>query len=161
MIKNDKLGTMATNLARWRPCRAAASNEWIASSASRSTAPTPTSTWSAMCRKYHANDQSQKEYLSRKSGLSFQSYVFSLSFCRFYSKNSGNKQNRDASVEFYQANPACTHRLIPWIRREVIALFGCQDMAQINRHISEILKGTLPKILMCKNDAMKGRPSTG
>ena len=63
-------------------------------------------------------------------------------FSRFYFQNSANKQNRDASIEFYQANPACTHRLIPWVRREVIALFGCQDMNQVNRHISEILKGT-------------------
>ena len=68
-----KLGTMATNLARRGPCRTTEANERVASSASRTIATTPTSTRGAMCRKYYANDQSQKKYLSRKSALSFQS----------------------------------------------------------------------------------------
>ena len=52
-----------------------------------------------------------------------------------------NKQTRDASVEFYQANPAVTHRLIPWVRRELIVLFGCQQMDHINRLMADIIRG--------------------
>ncbi|XP_064479396.1 E3 ubiquitin-protein ligase Topors-like isoform X2 [Ornithodoros turicata] len=29
---------------------------------------------------------------------------------------------REASPEFYRTNPACTHRLIPWLNRELVAL---------------------------------------
>lgn len=34
---------------------------------------------------------------------------------------------REASPEFYRTNPACTHRLIPWLNRELVALLDSND----------------------------------
>ncbi|KAM6105610.1 LOW QUALITY PROTEIN: E3 ubiquitin-protein ligase Topors-like [Pterocles gutturalis] len=31
---------------------------------------------------------------------------------------------RDISAEFFRCNPACLHRLVPWLKRELTALFG-------------------------------------
>lgn len=41
---------------------------------------------------------------------------------------------REFSPEFYQANEAQTHRLTPWIRREVVCIFGC-----VNRNFLDTL----------------------
>ena len=49
------------------------------------------------------------------------------------------KQNRDASVEFYQANPAALHRLVPWLKREIIALFGSRDMTFVTENCQMIM----------------------
>ena len=56
------------------------------------------------------------------------------------------KQTRDASPEFYRANPACTHRLIPWLKRELIALFGIQELNQVQNMQSTIIQGILKNI---------------
>uniref|UniRef100_A0A7N6F851 E3 ubiquitin-protein ligase Topors n=1 Tax=Anabas testudineus TaxID=64144 RepID=A0A7N6F851_ANATE len=33
-------------------------------------------------------------------------------------------RSRDTSAEFYRRNPACLHRLIPWLKRELTVLYG-------------------------------------
>ncbi|XP_076004269.1 topoisomerase I binding, arginine/serine-rich a [Genypterus blacodes] len=33
-------------------------------------------------------------------------------------------RSRDTSADFYRRNPACLHRLIPWLKRELVALYG-------------------------------------
>lgn len=33
-------------------------------------------------------------------------------------------RSRDTSAEFYKRNPACLHRLIPWLKRELTVLYG-------------------------------------
>ncbi|XP_013783210.2 E3 ubiquitin-protein ligase Topors-like isoform X2 [Limulus polyphemus] len=38
---------------------------------------------------------------------------------------------RDTSPEFYRQNPACTHRLIPWLNRELLALLGDGGESQL------------------------------
>uniref|UniRef100_UPI00358F8215 E3 ubiquitin-protein ligase Topors isoform X1 n=2 Tax=Myxine glutinosa TaxID=7769 RepID=UPI00358F8215 len=38
---------------------------------------------------------------------------------------------RDVSAEFFRQNPACLHRLVPWIKRELTVLFG-EHMCVIN-----------------------------
>ncbi|XP_013782348.1 E3 ubiquitin-protein ligase Topors-like [Limulus polyphemus] len=38
---------------------------------------------------------------------------------------------RDTSPEFYRQNPACTHRLIPWLNRELVALLGDGGESQL------------------------------
>ena len=50
------------------------------------------------------------------------------------------RQNRDISAAFYQANPAAVHRLVPWIRREIVALFGARDMNFVNSNTSLIIE---------------------
>lgn len=33
-------------------------------------------------------------------------------------------RSRDISAKFYQRNPACLHRLVPWLKRELLVLYG-------------------------------------
>lgn len=40
---------------------------------------------------------------------------------------------REASPQFYRENPACTHRLIPWLNRELVALLGNSGSGSSNR----------------------------
>ncbi|XP_053321811.1 E3 ubiquitin-protein ligase Topors [Spea bombifrons] len=43
---------------------------------------------------------------------------------------------RDISAGFFQRNPACLHRLIPWLKRELTVLFGTHgSLANIVQHI--------------------------
>ncbi|XP_078532120.1 E3 ubiquitin-protein ligase Topors isoform X2 [Lissotriton helveticus] len=43
---------------------------------------------------------------------------------------------RDISSEFYRRNPACLHRLIPWLKRELTVLFGVHgSLVNIVQHI--------------------------
>ncbi|XP_037554155.1 topoisomerase I binding, arginine/serine-rich a [Nematolebias whitei] len=44
--------------------------------------------------------------------------------------------SRDTSVEFYQRNPACLHRLVPWLKRELMVLYGAHgSLVNIVQHI--------------------------
>ncbi|XP_069095817.1 E3 ubiquitin-protein ligase Topors isoform X2 [Pleurodeles waltl] len=43
---------------------------------------------------------------------------------------------RDISSEFYRRNPACLHRLVPWLKRELTVLFGAHgSLVNIVQHI--------------------------
>ncbi|XP_069735877.1 E3 ubiquitin-protein ligase Topors [Phaenicophaeus curvirostris] len=43
---------------------------------------------------------------------------------------------RDISAEFFRRNPACLHRLIPWLKRELTVLFGAHgSLVNIVQHI--------------------------
>ncbi|XP_035169849.1 E3 ubiquitin-protein ligase Topors-like [Oxyura jamaicensis] len=43
---------------------------------------------------------------------------------------------RDISAEFFRRNPACFHRLVPWLRRELIVLFGAHGcLVSIVQHV--------------------------
>ncbi|KAM9770044.1 topoisomerase I binding, arginine/serine-rich a [Menidia menidia] len=43
---------------------------------------------------------------------------------------------RDTSAEFYRRNPACLHRLIPWLKRELLVLYGAHgSLVNIVQHI--------------------------
>ncbi|KAJ8407557.1 hypothetical protein AAFF_G00274140 [Aldrovandia affinis] len=43
---------------------------------------------------------------------------------------------RDTSAEFYQRNPACLHRLVPWLKRELTVLYGAHgSLVNIVQHI--------------------------
>ncbi|XP_027302001.2 E3 ubiquitin-protein ligase Topors [Anas platyrhynchos] len=43
---------------------------------------------------------------------------------------------RDISAEFFRRNPACLHRLVPWLRRELTVLFGGHgSLVNIVQHI--------------------------
>lgn len=43
---------------------------------------------------------------------------------------------RDISAEFFRRNPACLHRLIPWLKRELTVLFGTHgSLVNIVQHI--------------------------
>lgn len=43
---------------------------------------------------------------------------------------------RDISATFFQRNPACLHRLLPWLRRELIVLYGSHgSLVNIVQHI--------------------------
>ncbi|MEE6459013.1 hypothetical protein FKM82_000502 [Ascaphus truei] len=43
---------------------------------------------------------------------------------------------RDISAEFFRRNPACLHRLIPWLKRELTVLFGSHgSLVNIVQHI--------------------------
>ncbi|XP_061882817.1 topoisomerase I binding, arginine/serine-rich a [Entelurus aequoreus] len=43
---------------------------------------------------------------------------------------------RDTSAEFYRRNPACLHRLIPWLKRELVVLYGAHgSLVNIVQHI--------------------------
>ncbi|XP_062460519.1 E3 ubiquitin-protein ligase Topors [Pezoporus occidentalis] len=43
---------------------------------------------------------------------------------------------RDISAEFFRRNPACLHRLVPWLKRELTALFGTHaSFISIIQHI--------------------------
>ncbi|XP_010017629.1 PREDICTED: E3 ubiquitin-protein ligase Topors [Nestor notabilis] len=43
---------------------------------------------------------------------------------------------RDISAEFFRRNPACLHRLVPWLKRELTVLFGAHaSLINIVQHI--------------------------
>ncbi|XP_064191224.1 topoisomerase I binding, arginine/serine-rich a [Anguilla rostrata] len=43
---------------------------------------------------------------------------------------------RDTSAEFYRRNPACLHRLVPWLKRELTVLYGAHgSLVNIVQHI--------------------------
>ncbi|XP_055455089.1 E3 ubiquitin-protein ligase Topors [Psammomys obesus] len=45
-------------------------------------------------------------------------------------------QYRDISAEFFRRNPACLHRLVPWLKRELTVLFGTHgSLVNIVQHI--------------------------
>ncbi|XP_035039034.1 topoisomerase I binding, arginine/serine-rich a [Hippoglossus stenolepis] len=45
-------------------------------------------------------------------------------------------RSRDTSAEFYRTNPACLHRLIPWVKRELSVLYGSHgSLVNIVQHI--------------------------
>ncbi|XP_070771848.1 topoisomerase I binding, arginine/serine-rich a [Enoplosus armatus] len=45
-------------------------------------------------------------------------------------------RSRDTSAEFFRRNPACLHRLIPWLKRELIVLYGAHgSLVNIVQHI--------------------------
>ncbi|XP_037348931.1 E3 ubiquitin-protein ligase Topors isoform X2 [Talpa occidentalis] len=43
---------------------------------------------------------------------------------------------RDISAEFFRRNPACLHRLVPWLKRELTVLFGAHgSLVNVVQHI--------------------------
>lgn len=45
-------------------------------------------------------------------------------------------RSRDTSAEFYRRNPACLHRLVPWLKRELSVLYGAHgSLVNIVQHI--------------------------
>lgn len=45
-------------------------------------------------------------------------------------------RSRDTSAEFYRSNPACLHRLVPWLKRELTVLYGAHgSLVNIVQHI--------------------------
>ncbi|XP_054460417.1 topoisomerase I binding, arginine/serine-rich a [Anoplopoma fimbria] len=45
-------------------------------------------------------------------------------------------RSRETSAEFFQRNPACLHRLIPWLKRELVVLYGAHgSLVNIVQHI--------------------------
>ncbi|XP_075947422.1 topoisomerase I binding, arginine/serine-rich a [Anarhichas minor] len=45
-------------------------------------------------------------------------------------------RSRDTAAEFFRKNPACLHRLIPWLKRELIVLYGAHgSLVNIVQHI--------------------------
>lgn len=43
---------------------------------------------------------------------------------------------RDTSAEFFRRNPACLHRLVPWLKRELMVLYGAHgSLVNIVQHI--------------------------
>ncbi|XP_037127671.1 topoisomerase I binding, arginine/serine-rich a [Syngnathus acus] len=45
-------------------------------------------------------------------------------------------RSRDTSAEFYRKNPACLHRLLPWLKRELVVLYGAHgSLVNIVQHI--------------------------
>ncbi|XP_070564167.1 E3 ubiquitin-protein ligase Topors-like [Ptychodera flava] len=55
-------------------------------------------------------------------------------------QNSSRRSSRlrDISAEFYRANPACIHRLVPWLRREMTVLFSNNE-SHVNFMTSMVL----------------------
>ncbi|XP_012687301.1 topoisomerase I binding, arginine/serine-rich a [Clupea harengus] len=47
-----------------------------------------------------------------------------------------NGRTRDTTAEFFQRNPACLHRLLPWLKRELTVLYGAHgSLVNIVQHI--------------------------
>ncbi|KAM7394343.1 hypothetical protein PAMP_021155 [Pampus punctatissimus] len=45
-------------------------------------------------------------------------------------------RSRDTTAEFYRRNPACLHRLVPWLKRELVVLYGTHgSLVNIVQHI--------------------------
>lgn len=45
-------------------------------------------------------------------------------------------RSRDTSADFYRTNPACLHRLVPWLKRELTVLYGAHgSLVNIVQHI--------------------------
>lgn len=47
-----------------------------------------------------------------------------------------NGRSRDISADFFKRNPACLHRLVPWLKRELSVLYGAHgSLVNIVQHI--------------------------
>ncbi|KAG7269491.1 hypothetical protein CRUP_027909 [Coryphaenoides rupestris] len=45
-------------------------------------------------------------------------------------------RSRDITAEFFQRNPACLHRLVPWLKRELMVLYGAHgSLVNIVQHV--------------------------
>ncbi|KAI5610669.1 E3 ubiquitin-protein ligase Topors [Silurus asotus] len=45
-------------------------------------------------------------------------------------------RSRDTSAEFFRKNPACLHRLVPWLKRELAVIYGSHDsVADVVLHV--------------------------
>lgn len=45
-------------------------------------------------------------------------------------------RSRDTTAEFFRRNPACLHRLVPWLKRELVVLYGAHgSLVNIVQHI--------------------------
>ncbi|CAL9700124.1 unnamed protein product [Knipowitschia caucasica] len=45
-------------------------------------------------------------------------------------------RSRETSAEFFRRNPACLHRLVPWLKRELMVLYGAHgSLVNIVQHI--------------------------
>jgi len=42
----------------------------------------------------------------------------------------GATRYRRTTPEFYRRNPACVHRLVPWLNRELVAILPHRDNVQ-------------------------------
>uniref|UniRef100_A0A8C6T8C9 E3 ubiquitin-protein ligase Topors n=1 Tax=Neogobius melanostomus TaxID=47308 RepID=A0A8C6T8C9_9GOBI len=40
-------------------------------------------------------------------------------------------RSRDTSAEFYRRNPACLHRLVPWLKRELAVIYGAHGSLEL------------------------------
>ncbi|RWS01663.1 E3 ubiquitin-protein ligase Topors-like protein [Dinothrombium tinctorium] len=71
----------------------------------------------------YSMDDGEADMFPPPSGTSaFRKYIYASNLWVLPFGNGDRKRFRESSAEFYRANPACTHRLLPWLNRELVAL---------------------------------------
>ncbi|KAJ7335400.1 hypothetical protein JRQ81_013341 [Phrynocephalus forsythii] len=94
---------------------------------------------SQMIRRLHSRRQASLEgrsmrQIQEQEIINFRRALY-RSGTRVRSVEDGGRY-RDISAEFFRRNPACLHRLVPWLKRELTVLFGAHgSLANIVQHI--------------------------
>lgn len=62
----------------------------------------------------------------------------------------GRPRRREISPEFFRANPACTHRLIPWLTRDLRVLLNDEE-SHVN-FVLQIILSLITKVELCSDE---------
>ncbi|KPP71745.1 E3 ubiquitin-protein ligase Topors-like [Scleropages formosus] len=85
-------------------------------------------------RRRAQNEGRTVRHLREQEMVSFRRALY-RSGVRVRSVRDGGRY-RDISAAFFQRNPACLHRLLPWLRRELTVLYGAHgSLVNIVQHI--------------------------
>ncbi|NXP56789.1 TOPRS ligase, partial [Heliornis fulica] len=87
----------------------------------------------ALRRQANAEGRSVRQ-IQEEDMISFRRALY-RNGVRIHSIQDGGRY-RDISAEFFAHNPACLHRLVPWLKRELTVLFGAHgSLVNIVQHV--------------------------
>lgn len=81
--------------------------------------------WSPVASLYHpmSPDGFELDIFPPPAGTSaHRRYIYDSELYVLTNGDGNTNRNRQVSAQFYSSNPACTHRLIPWLNRELNAI---------------------------------------
>ncbi|XP_013378398.1 PREDICTED: E3 ubiquitin-protein ligase Topors [Chinchilla lanigera] len=85
-------------------------------------------------RRQHTADERSLRKIQEQDIINFRRTLYRAG-ARVRNIEDGGRY-RDISAEFFRRNPACLHRLVPWLKRELTVLFGAHgSLVNIVQHI--------------------------
>ncbi|KFO35316.1 E3 ubiquitin-protein ligase Topors [Fukomys damarensis] len=85
-------------------------------------------------RRQHTSDERSLRKIQEQDIINFRRTLYRAG-ARVRNIEDGGRY-RDISAEFFRRNPACLHRLVPWLKRELTVLFGAHaSLVNIVQHI--------------------------
>lgn len=83
--------------------------------------------WGDEARSRRRSRHRQKQRNERIEGIEKRRQVYGFKLRAISTLGSGKQRRRNTTSKFYKSNPACTHRLIPWLLRDLRVLLGNSD----------------------------------